>query len=556
MDITVEEAAQRLGISTSTIKRRLDRGQISGRKIGRQWVVDDSKLPAPTRVESLRSAPFNAVDVTQALQYVKATDLNELWVPDVVRWADSIREPADVLASAAKRAATGTCDAAMQIEVPKTPMLTRPAAILSLADRIAYQALVSALLSATDATLSPRVYSSRATSGPPHLFKKPTKQWIQWHRRVAKEVKAGAVWVAKTDVSAYFESIDHGILFRELAAVGAPEGVLKPLREFLRAWSRTPGRGLPQGPNASRALGNFYLAAVDEAVLAESFNYWRYMDDVMIVAPTKGEATAGIRLFERECRKRGLILSAHKTKLITGGEAARAGGDPDKDHAQYLMDTNQAMKAKKELRRILNTALKDEGNVDVSDATFSLWRLAQLMDKRPLRRILEHLEDLGPVARISAAYLRKFLADPRVEDALSAFLADPARNTSSVTESWLFACMLEHPSNPPVAWTDRARIVTTDRNGPSYLRALAVSVLVLGAISADIAWVKNELRRDYDPEMLRAYLVALARVGELDRVTLMMAANRSPALRPTTEYLRNRSALPSLVWRGQDVKVK
>jgi excisionase family DNA binding protein len=515
MDITVEEAAQRLGISTATVKRRLVRGQIAGRKVGRQWIVDDSKLPAPTRFGSQKPLLISTANVAEALQYVKVTDLNELWVPDILRWTDFIAKPVGLLADAASRAVTGSCDAPTQIEVPKTPMLTRPAAMLTLADRVAFQALVSILLPATDAALSPRVYSSRATSRMPHLFKKPTTQWVQWHRRVAKEVKAGAIWVAKTDLSAYFESIDHRILFEELSAVGASEEVLKPLRDFLKAWSRTPGRGLPQGPNASHALGNFYMAAVDEAVLHCNINYWRYMDDIMIVAPTKAEAMAGMRFFERECRKRGLVLNAHKTKLLTGGQAAEAGGDPAKDDAQYLMDSNQATKAKKELRRILYEALRHEGSVDVGAATFSLWRLAQLMDKAPLRRVLYRLEDLGPVARISAAYLRKFLAEPSVEEALSAFVADTARNTSPVTESWLFACMLEHPGNLPGAWIDRARIVTADRNGPSYHRALAVNVMVLNALPADIAWVKNELRRDYDPQMLRAYLVSLARVGEL-----------------------------------------
>jgi excisionase family DNA binding protein len=556
MDITVAEAAQRLGISTATVKRRLEHGQIVGRKIGRQWIVDESRLPAPTRPGNSSPAMFNRVDVAEALRYVRATDLNELWVPDVLRWADFIAHPADLLADAEVRATTGTCGAATEINVPKTPMLTRPAVMLTLADRLAYQALISVVLPATDAGLSARVYSSRATSGPPYFFKRSTKQWVAWHRRVAKEVKAGAVWVAKTDISAYFESVDHRILFMELAAVGVSEAVLKPLRQCLTAWSRTPGRGLPQGPNASRALGNFYMAAVDEQMLSHKFNYWRYMDDVMIAAPTKAEAVAGIRLFEQECRKRGLTLNAHKTKLVTGDEAVEAGGDPARDNAQYLMDTDRAANAKKELRQILYQALGDQGSIDVGATTFSLWRLAQLMDKLPLRRVLNRLEDLGPVARVSAAYLRKFLAEHLVEEALSGFLTDPKRNTSTVAESWLFACMLEHPGGLPVAWIDRARVVAMDRNEASCHRALAVNLMVLGASPTDISWVKNELRREFDPEMLRAHLVALARAGVLDKVTLTMATNRLPALGPTVEYLRNRTMLPSLVWRGQAVKVK
>ena len=35
-----------------------------------------------------------------------------------------------------------------------------------------------------------------------------------------------------------------------------------------------------------------------------------------------------------------------------------------------------------------------------------------------------------------------------------------------------------------------------------------------------------------------------------------MALNRSNALTPTVDYLRNRTTIPSLVWRGQDVKIK
>ena len=556
MDITVEEAAQRLGISKATVKRRLERGQIGGRKIGRQWIVNDSKLPPPTRASAPNPSAFGVVNCAEAFQYVKATDLNELWVPDILRWSDLINSPGDVLAEALSRAGTGACDAATEIDVPKTPMLTRPAVMLGLADRVAYQALANVLLPATDGALSPRVYSSRATFKAPYLFKRPTKQWIQWHRRIAKEVQDGSSWVAKTDISAYFESIDHGILFQELSALGCPEGALRPLRDLLRIWSRTPGRGLPQGPNASRVFGNFYMVAVDEVMLDNQFNYWRYMDDVMIVAPTKAEAAAGMRLFERECRKRGLVLSAHKTKMISGNDALNAGGDPIRDNAQYLLDSSQTNRAKRELRRILKEALQDQGNIDVGATTFSLWRLAQLMDKSPLRRVLEHLEDLGPVARINAAYLRKFLAEPRVEAALSAFLEDSARNTSSVAEAWLFACMLEHPGKPPAAWIDRARTVTTDRNGASFHRALAANLMVLGTLPADIAWVKSELRRDFDPEMLRAYLVALLRIGELDRITSTMAGNRSPGLRPTVDYLRNRTALPSLVWRGQQVKVR
>lgn len=371
-----------------------------------------------------------------------------------------------------------------------------------------------------------------------------------------REVKGGASWLAKTDLTAYFESIDHAILLSELSSAGAPPVLVSSLRQFLDTWSRTRGRGLPQGPNASRALGNFYLATIDKAMLKADVNYWRYMDDVMIVGESKAEVMAGMRLFERETRRHGLIISSSKTGLHSGAAALEAGTPVDRDEAQYFLDSRQDKKARKALRAILKESLGDEGKVDVGGATFSLWRLAQLVDKPPLRRILSRLDDLGPVARVGAAYLRVFLSALEVEEAITAYLLDADRNTSLVTESWLLACILEFPGPLPVAWVDHARSIAQDRNGVSFHRAIAVNVMALGNQPGDLAWIKSELRRDYDPEMLRAHLVALARVGRLDKTTANAVRARTPVVAPALDYLANRRALPSLVWRGQEVKMR
>jgi excisionase family DNA binding protein len=556
LDITVEEAAHRLGISVATVKRRLSAGQLAGRKIGRLWVVDGSRLPAPTRTSGTSPASAAGQDLVKALLHLRRTDLNELWVPDVLTWADHIAFPNPVLLEAAERASTGRCDAATQLEVPKTPILTRPVVLLALEDRIAYQSVVAALLPIIESRLSDRVYSSRASTSAGYFFRKSTEQWVRWHKRVRVEANSGFGWIAKTDLTAYFESIDHSILLGELASAGAPAQLLSPLRSFLAAWSRTPGRGLPQGPNASRALGNFYMAAVDEELLAGGANYWRYMDDVMIVAVSKADAQAAMRLFEQSCRRRGLIISSTKTELVSGARALAERTDPRRTEAQYLMDSSQDAKARRALRDILKESLREDGNIDVGATKFSLWRLAQLVDRPRLKAVLARLEDLGPVASITAAYVRLFIARPEVELALTEFIEDQTRNTSAVTESWLFACMVEHPGPLPTGWVGRARTVAQDRNGVSFHRTLATGVMALGMQPADHAWIKTELRREFEPDILRGHLVALARVGMLDRSTASNVAMRSQGLQATVDYLHNRNALPSLVWRGKSVKVK
>lgn len=557
MDVTVEEAAHRLGVSVATVRRRLSTGGVSGRKVGKQWIVDGDKLPSPSPGRGAAGAATALkLDIKTAFDHIRSTDLNEIWVPDVLRWEDYAARPNELLAEASARATTPRCDAATEIDVPKTPILTRAAVLLTIEDRVAYQALIASFAHEIEALLPDSVYSSRRATSGRWFFKKGTKQWVAWRKAVHDEVDSAGPWLVKTDLTAFFDTVDHATLLGELQNLGVHPKVLAALRHFLATWSLSRARGIPTGPNASRALGNFFLLPIDRTMISAGYNYWRYMDDVRIVAPSKFDAVAAIRLFERECRKRGLIVSAQKTELLTGDAAIKEGDDPQRQIAQYLFDANQSAQARAELRKIFKSSVKGDGHVDVGRAKFSLWRLARLLDRGALRQLLLRLEDFGPIASISAAYLRTFLSRAEVQSSLSDFLDDPTRNTSPLLETWLMACMLEFPGVPPSAWTSRARRITRDRNIPNYAREISANVMVLQRDPQDIAWLKGELVREYDPELIRGYATALARVKALDKSTSRALASRVPALTVTLEYLQNRSTLPSLVYRGNYVALR
>jgi hypothetical protein len=139
-----------------------------------------------------------------------------LWVPDVLRWEDYATDPTDVLAEAAARAATPRCDAATEIEVPKTPIFTRAAVLLTIEDRVAYHALVASFSDEVDELLPQSVFSSRRSSDARWFLKKGTKQWVAWSRAVTNALKERGPWLVKTDLTAYFDTIDHATLLSEL----------------------------------------------------------------------------------------------------------------------------------------------------------------------------------------------------------------------------------------------------------------------------------------------------------------------------------------------------
>ncbi len=69
---------------------------------------------------------------------------------------------------------------------------------------------------------------------------------------------------------------------------GHPESRGSNVRPLLRV----PARDLPLGCPLSPLLGAFFLGELDERLEANGLFYVRYMDDVLVLAPTRHSLTA------------------------------------------------------------------------------------------------------------------------------------------------------------------------------------------------------------------------------------------------------------------------
>jgi Reverse transcriptase (RNA-dependent DNA polymerase) len=542
-----------LGLSVATVRRHAASGVLTATKSGKQWLINAEGLPTePLRVGAAVSPPPQ-VDFAKAILQVSRLDISELWVPDVLRYKDQLEVSDQIVALAARRFYGEPPGAATEVDVAKTPFFTRSAVLISLDDRVAYQAAVGAIAQQAASLTPESVFSARISSDPRYFLKKGTDMWLAWHRRVRAEIKSGKSWMIKTDLVSYFDHIPHGLLLEEVSSMNPDPKVTHALRQMLSMWSVVPGIGIPQGPNASRLLGNIYLFPVDRAMIGSRYNYFRYMDDIRIVGETRAEVTAGMRLFEKECRRRGLVVSPAKTELLNGKEALADGSRSDRDLASYFLRLGNLSEARSQLKGILRAALKEDGHLDASAARFSLWRLGWIRERTILRTVIEHLEDLAPAASVVATYLGNFLDKDNIVDGLSEFLSDQDKCYSTYLVTWLFAAMLERRGALPDQWIRHADRYCKDRNQPTYLRAITASVFARGRRPADIAWLKAEARREWDPVLLRGYAVALHRAGSLDDGTARLLASKSPTLTWTIEYLKDRRSLPSLIDRERTI---
>jgi RNA-directed DNA polymerase len=140
--------------------------------------------------------------------------------------------------------------------------------------------------------------------------------------RFVHEHLAANTFVFRTDVKSYYASMDHDLL---LAMLGrhVPDGrVLDLLRQYVRRTIYDGGlyedveRGISLGCPLSPLMEALYLKLLDERVEETGLAYARFMDDWVILAPTRWKLREAIRLVNQTLAE--LHVEQHPDKTFIG----------------------------------------------------------------------------------------------------------------------------------------------------------------------------------------------------------------------------------------------
>ncbi|MGA2169817.1 MAG: RNA-directed DNA polymerase [Terracidiphilus sp.] len=186
-------------------------------------------------------------------------------------------------------------DHSCKLLVPKKSGILRPYTILTVQDQIVYQALVNVVAE----RLGPRIRNRylRQTFG--HIYAGRTSQWFykKWSdgytafNKAARDAfSRGLVYSASFDLTAFYDSVDHGVLCHFLAKLGCEKDFCDFLRSCLSKWTATDRRiyqfhGIPQGPLSSGLLSEVVLQHFDQYYGAKAdLVYLRFVDDIRLFA--------------------------------------------------------------------------------------------------------------------------------------------------------------------------------------------------------------------------------------------------------------------------------
>ncbi|WGQ35983.1 RNA-directed DNA polymerase [Alcaligenes faecalis] len=215
-------------------------------------------------------------------------------------------------------------------DIPKKGLGVRYALETDFYDRFIYQAICSYLMPFYDPLLSPRVlghrYDNRKRSEK-DLFKGRIELW-QTFEGVTKTALKNSQALFATDLINYFENITTDSirtafegLIPQITASG-PEKVLirnsiNTLCELMTHWGYSERHGLPQNRDASSFVANVVLNSVDQEMVRQGFDYYRYVDDIRIICNTPRSARHAATILIGQLRTVGMNINSAKTKILT-----------------------------------------------------------------------------------------------------------------------------------------------------------------------------------------------------------------------------------------------
>ena len=129
-------------------------------------------------------------------------------------------------------------------------------------------------------------------------------------------------FVLKTDVKSYYASIDHAVLLDRLQEFIPDPRVLNLIRQYLKRTAECGGlfwefeKGIALGCPLSPVMGAFSLGSVDQALGKRGLLYVRFMDDIVVLAPTRWKLRAAVKALNQALG--ALRLTKHPGKTFIG----------------------------------------------------------------------------------------------------------------------------------------------------------------------------------------------------------------------------------------------
>lgn len=146
-------------------------------------------------------------------------------------------------------------------------------------------------------------------------------------RQAIYEVKKyrdkGYKWVVEADIDAFFDNVNHDLLFKRAEKILKDENIINLIKMWVGAEVYNGNsvsqikEGIPQGAVISPILANLFLDHLDEELMRRKYKMVRFADDFLILCKEKEEAQEALEITDEILDKMFLELEEKKTSITS-----------------------------------------------------------------------------------------------------------------------------------------------------------------------------------------------------------------------------------------------
>jgi len=407
----------------------------------------------------------------------------------------------------------GVCEIA---EVPKGKGAVRPGSILTIRDMVAYTAIVDATYDKLHQELSwsqgikDFAYSLATDENAGLWFKGSFSGWERFRQKSLELLEENTTYVVITDITGFYENIDHSILFSDLRQLNVASEVINEVRKCLKKWSPTETKGIPQGISASHLLAKLYLNSADRELSDLGYRHTRYSDDFRIFCTDYTEAKRSLIDLSRILRQRGLNLQSAKSRIVRADivkpefgssaeiienivdEMSQPIVEPspypwEDDHEEAVPTVDQIKAVKRGFANYF--AFADENTFDKSLFHYLLNQLGLASDNHAASYCLAIFEKHPEETTSMLKYFERLNAPEEVIDGLLAFMESPVAVYDY--QNFLILEWFSRLSIRTDRLLEKCRNGAFDNNKPEYYRVICRKILAEHGTNTDIERIKR-----------------------------------------------------------------
>lgn len=248
------------------------------------------------------------------------------------------------------------------IFIPKDNFGARPVAIMTITDKIIYQALLNPefIGGQLDKQFFSCSYANRLLFSNNAYVQNWRETWNGFNNDAIKAFNQGFVYYIELDVRSYYPSIVIDKLCEILSnSFNVDKQFISIISRQLKTWDKKGiGTGLPQGPIASSVLANAYLHPLDLFINEQenkNIKYFRYADDIVIMAKNDGDLSDAVNKVNVFLYDYNLELNekTRKNKLKSGKYLENKKYYSSYDESTILTSIEKLLEIEKKIPKIL-----------------------------------------------------------------------------------------------------------------------------------------------------------------------------------------------------------